>query len=179
MGGADTKLEMMGIIKKDNMQGGPKTLMNMDGGGGIVVGREPKTKVSQNQIQDLLKKMFHNDDGSKFGNSEFGDVSKWDQASQMDRTYSALTDNNQDRGKQFVENYQIIEPISIGAHSTIWKIRSRLTQQNFILKMIKKFKYGRHWRKVLPAFSKYKKIDHSNQSKMHAFFHDKQNFYIV
>jgi serine/threonine protein kinase len=45
--------------------------------------------------------------------------------------------------------------------------------------MIKKFKYGRHWRKVLPAFSKYKKIDHANQSKMYLFFHDKQNFYIV
>lgn len=50
-GGGENKLEMMGIIKKDNMQGGgPKTLMNMDGSGINVTGREPKSKVSHNQI---------------------------------------------------------------------------------------------------------------------------------
>jgi hypothetical protein len=82
IGGGDNKLEMMGIIKKDNNMGGPKTLMNMDGSGFAPgTGMDPKSKVSHQQIQVLLKKMFNNDDASKFGSSEFGDVSKWDQAS--------------------------------------------------------------------------------------------------
>lgn len=48
-GGPENKLEMMGIIKKDNNLNGPKTLMNMDGRSGIpgVGGMDPKTKVSQ------------------------------------------------------------------------------------------------------------------------------------
>lgn len=78
------------------------------------------------------------------------------------RSISAIGENNNDKSKQFVENYDIIEPMSVGAHSTIWKVRSRITGQFFVLKIIKKIKYGRHWRKLLTHFQKYKLIDHAS-----------------
>ena len=72
--------------------------------------------------------MFNNEDASKFGSSEFGDgVSNWGDASNNGRSISAVTANNQERSRQFVENYDIIEPVSIGAHSIIWKVKSRIT----------------------------------------------------
>jgi hypothetical protein len=61
--------------------------MNMDGAAAIGVGRGMERKVSNNQIQDLVKKMFNPNNASKFGSSEFGDVSKWDAKSQIDRSY--------------------------------------------------------------------------------------------
>ncbi len=78
-----------------------------------------------------------------------------------------------------MENYDIIEGITIGAHSVSWKERSRITGQFFCLKVIKKQKYSRHWRKVMGLFAKYKTIDHANQTKIYLFFHDKQCFYIL
>ena len=78
-----------------------------------------------------------------------------------------------------MENYDLVEGMSLGANSTIWKVKSRVTSQFFCLKIIKKQKYGRHWRKVMQLFSKYKTIDHANQTKIFLFFHDKQNFYIL
>jgi hypothetical protein len=71
---------------------------------------------------------------------------------------SGITDNNQDRSRQFMENYDLVEGMSIGAHSFIWKVKSRVTSQFFCLKIIKKQKYGRHWRKVMQLFAKYKNI---------------------
>jgi hypothetical protein len=38
------------------------------------------------------------------------------------RSVSALNDNNQDKARQFVENYTLVEPLSIGAYSNIWKV---------------------------------------------------------
>jgi hypothetical protein len=55
---------------------------------------------------------------------------------------SGITDNNQDRSRQFMENYDLVEGMSIGAHSFIWKVKSRVTSQFFCLKIIKKQKYG-------------------------------------
>jgi hypothetical protein len=76
----------------------------------------------------------------------------------MGRSVSGITDNNQDKSRQFMENYDLVEGMSIGAHSFIWKVKSRVTSQFFCLKIIKKQKYGRHWRKVMQLFTKYKTI---------------------
>lgn len=95
------------------------------------------------------------------------------------RSVSALNDNNQDKARQFVENYNLVEPLSIGAHSNIWKVQSKLTRQYFVLKIIKKSKFGRHWKKFMPPINKLKTIDHQNQQKFYLLFHDKQNFYLV
>jgi len=37
-----------------------------------------------------------------------------------------------------MENYDLVEGMSIGAHSIIWKVRSRVTSQLFCLKIVKK-----------------------------------------
>jgi len=122
--------------------------------------------------------MFNNGAASHFGSSEFGQ-SKWGQSMMDGRSVSAIGENNQEKCKHFVDNYDMIELLSVGAHSVIWKVRSRITGQFFVLKIVKKIKYGRHWRKLLPHFQKYKTIEHASSSKMYQYFHDKQNFYLV
>lgn len=100
--------------------------------------------------------MFNNDDASKMGSSEFGDCSNWGDASNVGKSISAIQDNNQDKARQFLDNYDIIEGISIGAHSVSWKVKSRITGGYLCLKIIRKQKYSRHWKKVMTLFGKYK-----------------------
>jgi hypothetical protein len=82
--------------------------------------------------------MFNNDDASKIGSSEFGDCSNWGDASNAGKSIAGIGENNQDKSRQFMENYDIVEGLTIGAHSVTWKVRSRITGQFFCLKVIKK-----------------------------------------
>jgi len=54
-------------------------------------------KVSQQHLQVIMG-MFKPNDASKLGSSEFGH-SNWDIASQMGRSVSGITDNNQDKSR--------------------------------------------------------------------------------
>ena len=72
--------------------------------------------------------MFNQEgDPSRIGSSEFADGSAWGDQSNGGRSISAISDNNQERSRYFVENYEVIEPISLGAHSINLKVRSKLS----------------------------------------------------
>ncbi len=49
--------------------------------------------MSQQYLQVIIQKMFNNDEKSKFGSSEFGDVSNWGDASNAGRSISAIGEN--------------------------------------------------------------------------------------
>ena len=59
--------------------------------------------------------MFNSNDICKWSNSEG--------SSNIDGVSGFIVADNLDKAKIFIENYEIIEPISIGVHSTSWKVR--------------------------------------------------------
>lgn len=105
----ENKLDMGIIARKDIMNMGHRSIIDLHGNAvtqmvgtgnpNAVSGAnpnmiDPKSKVSQQYLQIIIKKMFNNDDASKFGSSEFGDASNWGDASNGGRSASAITDNN-------------------------------------------------------------------------------------
>jgi hypothetical protein len=66
--------------------------------------------------------MFNPDDMSRWGNSDFGDGS--DSGGEL-KASSQMLDNNQEKSRQFIENFELLEAVSIGCHSSMWKVRSK------------------------------------------------------
>ena len=104
----ESKLDIASIIKKDGNLNPHRTINDFKVGQSGPL--NPKSKVSQQYLEIMIKKMFNNEDASRFASSEFEQHSIWD-----DRSISAIVDTNQEKCRQFLENYEIVEPISIGA----------------------------------------------------------------
>ena len=67
----------------------------------------------------------------------------------------------------------------MGVHSICWKIKSKANNQLYLLKTIRKTKFGKQWKKTLSQLMKFKQVDHSNAVRLYLHFRDKINFYIV
>jgi hypothetical protein len=67
-----------------------------------------------------------------------------------------VAEANIERSKFFIENYEIMECFSVGAHSSMWKAKNKNNRMIFLLKIIRKFKYGKGYKKVFSLMQKYK-----------------------
>ena len=114
--------------------------------------------ISQQQLQAIIKRMFNPDDMSKWGSSEFDGSFCDNNGGGVGRTVSLLTDNQVDKGRNFGDTFEVQTLVSVGAQSQLWKVRNKGTGVGYTLKIVKKSKYGKEWRKVNTQINKYKQI---------------------
>ena len=96
---------------------------------------------------------------SKWGSSEF--EGSCGECSNLARSVSGFGGSPVDEKgltKMFLENLEVIEPMSISSHSSIWKVRNRLNMNPYVLKIIRKYKYGKYWKRISTQLVKYKQL---------------------
>ena len=69
-----------------------------------------------------------------------------------------MVDNAVDKNRYLIDNFDILETISIGSLSQCFKLRGKTSGANYLLKVNRKVKYGSKKKSVYNLFIKYKSI---------------------
>ena len=107
--------------------------------------------------------MFGAKEESRFNGSDFEpshldrDMSKVG-AENIGKSGSIMTENAQDKNRYLIDNFDILETISIGSLSSCYKLRGKTSGASYLLKVTRKIKYGSKKRSVYTYFMKYKSI---------------------
>ena len=75
---------------------------------------------------------------------------------QIGRSHSILTDNAIDRNRFLIDNFDMVEFNNLGPLSYQLKLRGKTTGTLYLMKCIRKIKYGKFQKKAHAYFSRYK-----------------------
>jgi hypothetical protein len=97
--------------------------------------------------------MFVAGEESRFNGSDF-EPSHIDRdlpkigAENIGKAASIMSENAQDKNRYLIDNFDILETISIGSLSTCYKLRGKTSGASYLLKVTRKIKYGSKKRSV-------------------------------
>lgn len=87
--------------------------------------------------------MFVIGDESRFNNSDVYEPSFVGDGLPVGRSQSIVTDNALDRNRYLIDNFEMVEYISMGSLSYTYKLRGKTTGAYYAMKCIRKLKYGK------------------------------------